>query len=204
VDIYSRFVKTLPSALTPFVRSDVSGALLAETLGRPDAEFSLAELARLTGAGTSVVHKEVGRLVSAGVLRDRSVGRNRMVRANQDHPLFALMRDLISATYGPVPVLRELLLAAPGVEAVYIYGSWAARRAGEPGEFPHDIDVLVVGSAPQRELADIARAASERAGIDVNVSRVSLEEWASSSPTPFLATVKDRPMIAISDGSSIG
>ena len=72
-------MKTLPSTLTPFVRSDVSGALLAETLGHPDAEFSLAELGRLTGTGAGAVHKEVSRLVDAGVLRDRTVGRNRMV-----------------------------------------------------------------------------------------------------------------------------
>lgn len=190
-------MKTLPSTLTPFVRSDVSGALLAETLGHPDEEFSLAELGRLIGAGPGVVHKEIGRLVGAGVLRDRTVGRNRMVRANVEHPLFSLMGDLIAATYGPIPVLRELLAGIDGVAAAYIYGSWAARRQGEAGEFPRDIDVLVVGVAPRRALADAAGKASARIGVDVNISRVSPEEWAADEPSPFLATVKSRPMVEL-------
>ncbi|WP_062310850.1 hypothetical protein [Demequina rhizosphaerae] len=197
-------MKTLPSVLTPFVRSDVSGALLAETLGRADEEFSLAELGRLTGAGPGVVHKEIGRLVEAGVLRDRTVGRNRMVRANAEHPLFSLMRDLIAATYGPVPVLRELLAGIDGVEAAFVYGSWAARREGEAGEFPRDIDVLVVGTASRRALADVASVASARIGVDVNVSRVAREEWEAAEPTPFLATVKGRPMVDLLRGGAHG
>ncbi|WP_062387516.1 hypothetical protein [Demequina iriomotensis] len=195
-------MKTLPSALTPFVRSDVSGALLAETLGRADEEFSLAELGRLTGAGAGVVHKEVGRLVDAGVLRDRTVGRNRMVRANTEHPLFALMEEIIAATYGPVPVLREVLADIDGIDDAYIYGSWAARRSGEAGEFPHDIDVLVVGTASRRGLSDAAKAASESLGVEVNVARVSREEWDADDPAPFLATVKDRPMVALLNGTA--
>ncbi len=197
-------MKTLPSALTPFVRSDVSGALLAETLGRAAQEFSLAELGRLTGAGAGVVHKEIGRLVDGGVLRDRTVGRNRMVRANTEHLLFSLMQELIASTYGPVPVLREVLADVDGIDAAYIYGSWAARRAGEAGEFPHDLDVFVIGDASRRVLADVARQAADRIGVEVNVARVSDAEWGASEPTPCLATVKARPMISLLNGAADG
>lgn len=200
----SHSVKTLPSTLTPFVRSDVSGALLAETLGHADAEFSLADLGRLTGASGAVVHKEIGRLVEAGVLRDRTVGRNRMVRANTEHPLYSLMRELIASTYGPVPVLREVLGEVGGIDAAHICGSWAARRAGEAGEFPHDLDVLVIGDASRRVLADAARQAADRIGVEVNVSRVSAAEWGATEPTPFLATVKDRPMVELLNGAPHG
>ena len=56
-------MKTLPSALTPFVRSDTVGAILAETMLTPDQEFTLAELSRRTGGSAPTVHREV---VSAG------------------------------------------------------------------------------------------------------------------------------------------
>src|SRR5699024_914015 len=62
-NIYSCFVKSSVPQLTPFVRSDAVGAILAESLGHPDREFSLAELGRLTGVSGPVVHREVGRLV---------------------------------------------------------------------------------------------------------------------------------------------
>lgn len=138
-------MKNIAPQLTPFVRSDAVGAILAETLGHPEREFTLAELGRRTDTSGPVVHREVGRLVDSAVLRDRYEGRNRLVSANADHPLFALMRELIAATYGPVPVLRELFDGIDGVEELLIYGSWAARRSGESGEFPNDLDVLVVG-----------------------------------------------------------
>ncbi|WP_138774561.1 hypothetical protein [Brachybacterium timonense] len=64
------------------------------------------------------------------------------------------MREIIDATYGAVPLLREQFDGMEGVERVLIYGCWAARRAGEAGLFPNDIDVLVLGSAPRRVLAN--------------------------------------------------
>lgn len=197
-------MKTLPSLLTPFVRSDAVGALLAETFGRPGAEFTLAELGRLTGASGPVVHREVSRLVDGDVLRDRVEGRNRLVRANPDHPLFGPMREIIAATYGPVPVLRDAFEGVAGVGQVYIYGSWAARRAGEPGGFPNDIDVLVVGDVPRRTLSAIAARASDTLAVPVNITRASREEWESSEPSPFLRTVRSRPLVDVMTGAVDG
>lgn len=196
----SRSVKSLPPQLTPFVRSDAVGAILAETLGHPDREVSLGELGLRTNASGAVVHREVGRLVDSAVLRDRQQGRNRLVRANTEHPLFTLMRDLIAATYGPVPLLRELFEDVSRVERLLIYGSWAARRAGENGAFPNDIDVLVVGYAPRRTLSRIASDASGQLDIPVNVTRIPVEDWDAEDVSPFVATVRSRPIIDVVSG----
>lgn len=199
--IYSRFVKVPGSQLTPFVRSDAVGAILAESLSHPDREFSLAELGRRTGVSSPVVHREVGRLVESGILRDRHEGRNRLVRADDEHPLFRPMREIVDATYGPVPVLREQFDGVEGIERVLIYGSWAARRAGEAGEFPNDIDVLVLGSAPRRVLVAIASEVGERLDVPVNVTRLSIEEWETDDPTPFVATLRSRPTFDVMTGN---
>lgn len=198
--IYSCFVKTLPPQLTPFVRSDAVGAILAETLGHPDQEFSLAELGRRANVSGPVVHREVGRLVENGIIRDSVQGRNRLVRANQDHPLFGLMHDLIGSTYGPVPVLRELFEGVDGINTLVIFGSWAARRAGVSGPFPNDIDVLVVGTAPRRKLTAIATEAGKRLDMPVNVTRLGVEEWTSTSPSPFVSTIRSRPTVDVMTG----
>lgn len=199
-NISSGFVKTLAPALTPFVRSDAVGAILAELLGHPEREFSLTDIGRRTGVSGPVVHREVGRLVDNEVLRDRHVGRSRLVRVNEDHPLFPLMRDLIAATYGPVPVLRELLQDVDGADQVMIYGSWAARRAGESGAFPNDIDVLVIGSAPRRVLSAVAAEAGQRLDMPVNITRIGPDQWEAATPEPFVATVRSRPMVDLLTG----
>lgn len=194
-------MKTPAAELTPFVRSDAVGALLAETLGHPSEEFTLAELGRRTGVAGSVVHREVSRLVESDILVDRYEGRNRLIRANDQHPLFSLMRDLVAATYGPVPVLRAEFEGLRGARKVLIYGSWAARRVGEPGPYPNDLDVLVVGDVPRRKLIGIATRASERLGLEVNVTRVSAEEWEAADRSPFVSTVRSRPLIDVRTGA---
>lgn len=189
-------MKTRPSTLAPFLRSDAQGDVLALLLLSPDREFSIADVQRRTGTAGAVAHREVTRLVDAGVLLDRTVGRSRLVRANPSYPLLAPLTDLVAATYGPVPVLAGLLRAVGGVREAYLYGSWAARRAGEPGAMPRDIDVLVVGTTPRGVLSGVANAAEEQLRREVNVVRVSGSEWDESS-TPFVRTVRSKPLTPI-------
>ncbi len=110
------------------------------------------------------------------------------------------MRDLIAATYGPVPVLRELFEDLGGVDQIMIYGYWAARRAGESGAFPNDIDVLVVGDAPRKTLTALASEASARLDLPVNVTRVAPDDWCADEPSPFVATIRSRPAVDVRTG----
>lgn len=196
MNIESRYVRGSPSALSPFLRSDAQGAVLAESLLRPEEELTISEIARRAGVLPAVAHREVTRLIDADVLRDRRHGNNRLVRPNTEHPLWSLMSQIIVETYGPVPVLRELIMQVDGVSAAYIYGSWAARRSGEPGPPPRDLDVLVVDTTPRVDLLDIADAARARLHIDVNIRVVPAADWQAKSD-PFLKTVASRPMIAL-------
>ncbi len=190
-------MKIMPSTLTPFVRSDAVGALLAESFTDPAAEWTIAELGRRAGVGPAVAHKEIARLLDGGVLLDRKEGRNRLVRVNQEHPLYAPMAEIIAATYGPVPVLRQLLQGRDGVERAFLYGSWAARRAGQAGPSPRDLDVMVVGNLDIDDLLEIQQAASDQLHLEVNIHRTTPAAWAHPAENPFLATVATRPLVWI-------
>jgi len=107
------------------------------------------------------------------------------------------MAQIIAATYGPVPVLRDLLGPVEGVQEAFIYGSWAARRSGEAGLPPRDVDVLVVGDLSVDDLIGIQEGARERLGLDVNIHRTSPAAWAASGEDPFLAQVASRPMVVL-------
>jgi predicted nucleotidyltransferase len=73
-----------------------------------------------------------------------------------DSALSRPLTDLLTVTYGPLPVLTEELRTVPGIAKAYLYGSWAARYSGEPGPPPNDVDVLVVGDADADALPRIA------------------------------------------------
>jgi predicted nucleotidyltransferase len=189
-------VKAGPSLLTPFLRSDAQGAVLAETLLNPATELTISEIGRRAGVLPAVAHREVTRLIDADVLRDRREGNNRLVSANTRHPLWPLMSQLVTETYGPVPVLRSLLAGVPGIREAYIYGSWAARRSGQPGPPPRDIDVLVIGNPLRTDLLDVADAAQQKLHTEVNIHITTPDAWAAKDD-PFLVTVAARPLVAL-------
>ncbi len=188
-----RPMKASPSLL-PLLRSRMQGELLALVLLHPEREYSITELGKAFGVSATTVLREVERLVGGGILEDRRVGRSRLVRARTDTPLYRPLAELISVTFGPLPLLTEALSGLAGVREAYIYGSWAARYSGEPGPPPGDVDVLVVGSPDADELFDLAEGVSRRLGREVNVHRISPAAWAASSTDPFLTSVRERPL----------
>src|SRR5438132_254310 len=107
-------MKALAPSLAPILRSDTQGRILARLLANPDAEYTLTDLAE--GAGTSfpTVQREVNRAERAGIVTVRRVGPARLVRANTVHVLFAPLRQLILATYGPPVVVARQFAGLDG------------------------------------------------------------------------------------------
>ena len=142
------------------------------------------------------MQREAERLEEAGILMSERIGRARLVRPNEDSPFFPELRGLLLKAFGPVPVLGEGLRELAGVEQAFIYGSWASRYAGEPGEAPGDIDLLVLGSPDRRQLARLCREASEELGFEVNPTVLSVSDWESDA-TGFIRSLKDQPLIPL-------
>lgn len=190
-------MRTAPPALLPLLRSQIQGDLLALLYLHPDREYSLTEAAALIGASVKTVHTEASRLVTAGLLRDSRRGNVRLIRAGADTPLTRPLTDLLSVTYGPLPVMTDLLADVDGVDRAYIYGSWAARHQGEPGPVPEDVDVLVVGTADRDALDEIARTAQQRLGRPVNIRRLRARAWAAEPADSFVASVRQSPLVEL-------
>lgn len=188
--------KSPTPALAPFLRSDTVGNILAELYAWPDEERTLSELASHTGVGITTVQREVERLVSAGVIADRRVGMNRLVRVNPWYPLNSPLRELVLAIYGPEPILRKLVGGIPGVELAFIYGSWAARRQGQSGTFPRDIDLLLVGDVPIDGIVEAQLEARAQLGKEVNIHRISRSEF-NNPEGGFLTTLLKNQMISL-------
>ncbi|MGD0716018.1 MAG: nucleotidyltransferase domain-containing protein, partial [Gaiellaceae bacterium] len=95
------------------------------------------------------------------------------------------------------------LRGLPGVEAAYIFGSWASRYHGEAGPAPADIDLLVVGRPDRRVLARVCREAGRELGLEVNPTVVAKESW-ESDETPFVRSLKPAPLVALDDAHDCG
>src|SRR5260370_36257557 len=99
-------------------------------------------------------------------------------------------------SFGRPVVVGEEFGSLGGVSQVIIYGSWAARYAGESGPAPRDVDVLLVG-APDRDAAyEAARRAEERLGREGNVTIRGVQDWHSASDG-FTQQVRASPLLEV-------
>ena len=192
---------TAAPALLPVFRSQLQGEVLALLFGDPTVEWTAEDLARRAGHPRHTVANELRRLESAELVTVRMIGRSKLVRANAESPYFGPLAQLALMSFGPPYVIGQEFGALGNVERIFIYGSWAARYAGEQGPAPHDVDVLVIGQ-PDRDAAfEAARRAEERLGREVNVTIRTVERWEKATDG-FTQQLRSSPLVEIPLGGS--
>ena len=189
-------MKVAAPSLAPMLRSDTQGRLLARILADPTKEHNLTELVEWAGSSMPTVSREVDRAEQAGIVRSRKTGPTRLVRANEDHPLYPAVRQLILGTYGPPAVIAETFANLTGAEAIVLFGSWAARYLGHAGRAPNDIDVLVIGESDVDAMHDAADAAEREIGLPVQATARSREAWLGANES-FIREVRARPLVPV-------
>jgi predicted nucleotidyltransferase len=187
--------KASPPPLLPLLRSRLQAEVLTLTMLNPGREWSLTDLASHVKASVSSVQREITRAEQAGIVSSRRLGNLRLVKA-ADSPLTASLTELLLRSFGPRQVLAEELQGIEGIDAVYLFGSWAARYEGEAGRAPADIDVLVIGAPDRDELDDAAQRAEGRLAREVNVTIRSPSWWREGSDG-FHADVTRRPLVPV-------
>jgi predicted nucleotidyltransferase len=182
--------------LLPIFRSAGQARLLARVyLGSSDPA-TLADLARELDLDDGGLTREADRLERAGLVRSERIGRSRILHPNGESPYFPELYGLLLKAFGPAMVIGPLLATVAGIEHAYVYGSWAARYLGRPGDEPADIDVMVIGSPSRMDLSRVARELEPAFGREVNITAVSPSQW-EKAPSGFLKDVRHGPLVAI-------
>ena len=189
-------MRSAAPALLPVFRSHLQADILAALLLNPGREYSMTELAQRFGAPLSTVHGEVKRLIEAGLLRRRNVGRSAMVQANPGSRLVEPLAELLLLSWGPLQVIADEFAGLDGAERVLIFGSWAARYLQRPGPPPHDLDVLVVGRPTRESVYDAADRAQQRLAMPVNPVIRPAEAWREGAD-PLIQQIQSGPFVTV-------
>ena len=189
-------MRTSPPLLLPLFRSRAQARLLARIYLESDRPAPLAQIAAELGLDRAGVKREVDRLEEAGLVTTHRSGRQRLVRPNPESPYHDDLFGLLMTAFGPAAVVGPALAGVSGIEAAYLFGSWAARYSGNQGIAPHDIDVLVVGRPDRGELYRAAGALSDILHREVNPTIVSPERW-DAAEEGFIRDVKSAPLVAL-------
>jgi predicted nucleotidyltransferase len=98
-------------------------------------------LQRRSGLSMSSLNRELRRLESRGLVVRADDGGRALYRAAEEHPAWKTLRQLVRDFADPAEVVGEAISGIEGIDAAFVFGSFARGDAGEHS----DVDVLVVG-----------------------------------------------------------
>ena len=161
-------------------------AVLSVLYGHVGESFYLRQLSRLTGKSLGSVQREVRQLVDAGLVTRKIEVARTLYGANQDCPVFAEIKSLITKTIGMHDVLYSALEGLRRkINVAFVYGSVA--RSGETAR--SDVDLMVVGRVDFSTIVSKLANAQKTLNRDINPTVYSVREFQSKLRQNFLKNV---------------
>ena len=192
---------TVEASLLPILRSRGQAEILCAVLANPNREWTLGELAEVSGQSLPTVQREVERAELAALVESRRMGRQRLVKAGPSQ-IAIMLANLLLWSYGPKFVIAEEFAGIKGIDRLFIFGSWAARYHGVDGYPPQDLDVLVIGDANLSDVFRAAHAASNKLQLEVNPKLFSHTWWENKTGSGFRMEIERRPIVEIEVGDA--
>ncbi len=173
------------------------GAVLSVLYGHVGEAFYLRQLARRTEIALGPVQRELRQLVDAGLVNKKIVGAQTLYTANENSPVFAEIKSLVTKTVGMHDVLYMALEPLrKKINLAFVYGSVA--RSGETER--SDVDLMVVGKVDFGTVVEKLADAQKVLNREINPTVYSVKEFSAKVRGNFLKTVlSDKKLFIIGD-----
>ena len=168
-------------------------------LTNPDRSFHLNEVARLSGEPLTGVAREVRNLEKAGLLQSMRTGNQKQFAVKKDFPIYPELKRIIYATIGLGDYLSQRLAGWDSIESAFIYGSVADNRETNGS----DIDLMLVGSAPETDVHQVIRQVEQDTGRTINYTLISPGEFRKrlAGREPFITRIMHEKRIILKEGT---
>lgn len=180
-------------SLATVLASRALAAVVIYFVLHPDAALHFRALQRVTGVSSRSLQHEMARLEALGLVRRERDGRLVRYRAVADHPRWSVLREMVRQFAGPAELLRVALTDVPGLEAAFIFGSFARGDTHTES----DVDVFALGDAlnldTRRALTQRTVEASILLDREVNVTRYTRDKLETRRTGGFLSSVLAGP-----------
>jgi predicted nucleotidyltransferase len=182
------------TSLAGILSSKVKAEIFRLLFGLAGQELHLREIARQSGLNVATVHHELQHLAKLGLVETRKDGNRVCFRANDHHPLYPDIHNLVLKTTGLVDLLREAL-THEGIHLAFVFGSIAS---GED-KAHSDVDLMVIGTISLRQLGKLLSGVAARLGREINPHVFSTDEFAKRAKERdhFLTIVLAAPRLCV-------
>lgn len=144
-----------PGGLSEVLASPALARLVLHFVLHGHEPWHVRGLQRRSGLSMSSLNRELRRLESRGLLERMDDGGRALYRAAENHPAWTTLRQVVRDFADPAEVVEEAIAGIEGIDAAFVFGSFARGDAGEHS----DMDVLVVGDI--EEDSALGRQAAE-------------------------------------------
>ena len=148
-----------------FMFSPYRRQALAVLFLRPDEQFHVRQLERMTGVSAGSLHRELRAMAESGLLIREKLGNQVFYRVNTHCTIYEELAAIFRKTLGLVSLLKDALSELDDqIHAAFVFGSMASGRqtAGS------DLDICVLGDLSLREVVKALSTVQETLQREVN------------------------------------
>jgi len=175
--------------------SRIRAKILGWLFTHPGESFFVRQMALLLEEDPTNLSREMARLEDLGILKSNRIGNLKHFQTNPECPFFVEMKGLVLKTAGVAGRIRAGLDKIGGIEAAFIYGSYA--KGEEKAD--SDVDLLMVGDVDLDRLDASLGKLEKNLGREINYVLYSKEEFKSKRKAKdgFLKDVLDGRKIMV-------
>ncbi|MFH1061553.1 MAG: nucleotidyltransferase domain-containing protein [Candidatus Omnitrophota bacterium] len=168
-------------------KSIITKALLNYFFINPEEELYINEIVVKLSLDKRNLVKKLKELELLGVIKSRKHGNLKLYSINKKYALYNEVKQVVIKTFGFKDALIRIAKKIQGIEAVYIYGSYAKNNM----DTNSDIDILVIGNFSIFEFQKQINALQKKFGREINMVSMDLAEFTDrkNKKDEFISTV---------------
>ncbi len=186
----------MPKQLIDFIFSPYRRQMLAVLLLRPDEQFHVRQIERLTGISAGSLHRELKGMAIAGLLIREQRGNQVLYQANRSCSIFEELASVFRKTVGLAYLLRDALNPiAARIETAFVFGSVAAGKQHADS----DLDICVLGEVDYTEVVKALGNTHEQLHREINPVVMTLTKYFDqlANQDRFVERLENEPKIFV-------
>ena len=183
-----------------FMFSPYRRQVLAVLFLRPDEQFHVRQLERMTGVSAGSLHRELKAMAESGLLLREKTGNQVFYRVNTGCSIYEELAAIFRKTVGLTLLLQDALSDLDDrIEVAFVFGSMASGRqtAGS------DLDICVLGEVSLREVVKALSPVQETLQREINPVVMTPKKFSglSRKKDRFVTRVLSEPILFVKANS---